>query len=309
MTLNRSIQFNVEYGLAKILELLARGLSDRSALILGHRLGGFFYRYIPIRKNIAIKNVKRTLGKELNDDEIEKIVEAHYRHFGQVMLEFARIPQLRKEKVLQKIDVKNREILEQALAKNRGVLILSGHFGNWEYLAAAAAQIGPPLYAVFKEQKNKKVDALIKQQRISLGMYPLKVKGGAARGILSAVHKGAKVLILFDQDAGGKGRFIDFFGTPASTTDGPARIAIKHNVPAVFAYGLRDRKGKIVVHFEPFPEPSSFDNSDKGIEDFIKTYNHRLEKLVRNHPEQYFWLHRRWLTWERYVQKQGKNKM
>ena len=181
--------------------------------------------------------------------------------------------------------------------------MLSGHFGNWEYLAAAAAQIGPPLYAVFKEQKNKQVDELIKKQRVSLGMLPLKVKGGAARGILAAVREGAKVLILFDQDAGGKGRFIDFFGRPASTTDGPARIAIKYHVPAVFAYGLRDKNGQITVTFEQFPDPESFENSENGITRFIETYNARMERQIRRHPEQYFWMHRRWLTWERHQEK------
>ncbi len=303
MTSTKSIQFNIEYGLARILELLARGLSQRSALILGGRLGGFFYRHIPIRREVAFKNLQRAFGDQKTKTELQKIAEQNYRHFGQTLLEFARIPTLRKDRIFEQIPVKNKHILEEALSLERGVLVLSGHFGNWEYLAAVAAQIGPPLYAVFKEQKNKKVDALIKEQRTSLGMLPLKVKGGAARGILSAIRSGAKVLILFDQDAGGKGRFVDFLGTPASTSDGAARIAIKYNVPAVFAYGARNKKGQIVVTFERFPEPNTFENSDQGIEKFIRTYNSRLEKLIRQHPEQYFWMHRRWLTWERHVEK------
>ncbi|NOZ60921.1 MAG: lysophospholipid acyltransferase family protein [Calditrichaeota bacterium] len=303
MSSTTSMQFKIEYALTKILGLLARGLSQRSAAILGDRLGGFFFRFIPIRRDVAFKNLQHALGNEKSDAELWDILERNYRHFGQMLLEFARISLLKPGRVSEQIPVKNQHILEQALAKGRGVLLLSGHFGNWEYLAAAAAQIGPPLYAVFKEQKNKKVDALIKEQRISLGLLPLKVKGGAARGILSALREGAKVLILFDQDAGGKGKFINFFGRPASTTDGPARIAIKYNVPAVFAYGVRNKKGQIVATFEPFPDSENFENSEQGITHFIETYNARLEKLIRRHPEQYFWMHRRWLTWERHQEK------
>ena len=301
------VKFKIEYYLAKTVGMAARGLSQKTAYFIGDRLGDIFFYLVRKRRDVAFANLKRVFGSEKTDKELMRIVHLNYRHFGRTLMEFARIPVLTKENILQEIPVHNREILEKALSRNRGVLVLSGHFGNWEYLAATIAQIGPPLYAVFKEQKNLLVDDLIKQQRISLGLLPLKVKGGAARGTLMALKTGAKVLILFDQDAGGKGIFVEFLGTPASTTDGPAKIAIRHGVPAVMAISYRTKKRGIEVVLEEFPSPEQFSNDQAGIIEFIKEYNKRLERYIRKYPEQWFWMHRRWLTWERHKEKEQSN--
>lgn len=298
------LRLKSEYILGRIVGLIAGGLSLRSVYFIGDRLGDLFFFWIKIRKKVALKNLRKALGNKKSDEELVGILRQNYRHFGKMLLEFARIQSLKKENILDEIVIKNRHILENELEKGKGVLVLSGHFGNWEYLAAAVAQIGPPLFAVFKEQKNLLVDDLIKKQRVKLGLYPLKVKGGAARGIISALKQGAKVLILFDQDAGSKGRFVNFLGRPASTRDGAARIAIRRQVPAVLAFAVRSKKGQIKIILEKFPDSSNFENSEQGINKFIETYNQRLEYYIRKYPEQYFWMHRRWLAWER-IEKQA----
>ena len=138
---------------------------------------------------------------------------------------------------------------------------------------------------------------------MDLGLLPLKVKGGAAKGIILALKAKAKVLILFDQDAGGNCKFINFLGRPASTTKGPAQIAIKHKVPVVMAFGFRTKKGQIEIILEKFPDSEKFARNETGIVQFIEEYNRRLERYIRKYPEQWFWMHRRWLTWERSLLK------
>lgn len=298
------VKFKLEYFLARLVGLIARGLPPKAAYLIGEKLGDLFFYVVKIRKNVALKNLKYALGNEKSENELLDIVRQNYRHFGKMLFEFARIQVLKREDVLEEILVINRHILEEALSQGKGVLVLSGHFGNWEYMAAAVAQIGPPLYAVFKAQKNLLVDDLIKQQRVNLGLLPLKVKGGAARGIMTALRQHAKVLIVFDQDAGKNGRFVKFLGRPASTNDGAARIAVKFQIPSVLAFAVRTKLGAIKVIIEKFPEPATFENSDQGIIRFIETYNHRLEHYIRKYPEQYFWMHRRWLAWER-IEKEG----
>ena len=298
------IKYKLEFYLTRLLGFIAKGLSLKAAYFIGDRLGDLFFYIIRIRKKVALKNLQRAFGSERTEQELLHILHLNYRHFGKMLLEFARIPLLSKKNILQEMPVHNQEILVEALSKNRGVIVLSGHFGNWEYLAAAVAQIGPPLYAVFKEQKNLLVDGIIKKYRMDLGLLPLKVKGGAAKGILQALKAKAKVLIVFDQDAGGKGKFVNFLGRPASTNKGPAQISIKHKIPAVMAFGIRSKKGPIKIILEKFPDPANFPNSEQGVIRFIEEYNKRLERYIRKYPEQWFWMHRRWLTWERKVSKQ-----
>ncbi|MDW7682027.1 MAG: hypothetical protein SCK70_15805, partial [bacterium] len=267
------VRYRFEYYLTRMVGQIARGLSIPTAGVIGDRLGDLFFHFIKIRRDVMLENLTHALGPERSPEELNRIALLNYRHFGRTLLEFARISQIKREILISEIPIINRNILDHAINQKRGVLVLSGHLGNWEYLAAAVASVGPPLYAIFKEQKNLLVDNLIKQQRINLGLLPLKVKGGAARGTLAALKQGAKVLILFDQDAGSKGVFIDFFDRPASTTDGPARIAIKYNIPCVMAFGLRSKRGAIRVVIEKFPDPAGFENNERGIQKFIETYN------------------------------------
>jgi len=297
------IKYKLEYLLTRILGTIAKGLSLKALYFIGDWLGDLLFYVIKSRKETALKNLKNVFGNEKCETELLRIVHLNYRHFGKMALEFARIPRLTPNNILEEVPIYNQEVLHEALAKKKGVIVFSGHFGNWEYLAAAVAQIGPPMYAVFKEQKNLLVDAIIKKYRMDLGLLPLKVKGGAARGIIQALKANAKVLILFDQDAGGKGKFIDFLGRPASTTKGPAQIAIKHKIPAVMAFSLRSKKGGIKIVLEKFPDPEQFSNDEAGIIKFIEEYNRKLERYIRKYPEQWFWMHRRWLTWERSLVK------
>ena len=301
-------KYKLEYLLTRLIGLIARGLSLKALYFIGDRLGDLLFYVIKSRKKTALTNLKNVFGNEKSERELLRIVHLNYRHFGKMLLEFARIPKLSRKNILQQIPVYNQEILKQALKKERGVIVFSGHFGNWEYLAAAVAQIGPPMYAVFKEQKNLLVDSIIKKYRMDLGLLPLKVKGGAARGIIQALKAKAKVLILFDQDAGGKGIFINFLGRPASTTRGPAQIAIKHKIPAVMAFSVRSKNGGLKIILEKFPDPEQFSNDEAGIIQFIEQYNRKLERYIRKYPEQWFWMHRRWLTWERSLAKKEPKK-
>ncbi len=211
-------------------------------------------------------------------------------------MEFARIPLFKRATILNHIPVRNLEYFEEIKRLNRGMFVLSGHFGNWEYMAAAIANLGLPAFCVFKEQKNLAIDNIIKQFRISLGMQPFKVKGGAAKGILNALKEKGLVIILIDQDAGGRGEMIDFLGRPASTNRGPALIAIKHRVPIIMAFGVREGDGHIRIHLEKFPNINQFPDNDAGVKQFLIEYNKILEQYIKKYPEQWFWMHRRWKT-------------
>ena len=290
------IKYNIEYLLTRLVGFFAKIIPQRLAYAIGDLVGDLFFYVIRTRKKVALNNLTQCFGSEKSKQEIKKILLRHYRHLGRVLMEFARIPLLKRETILEQIPIKNIEYLREFLSQDKGMFVMSGHFGNWEYMAAAIANVGPQLYCIFKEQKNLAVDNVIKQFRINVGMIPFKVRGEAAKGILKVLREKGVVLIVNDQDAGRKGEMIDFLGKPASTSRGPALIAIKHRVPVIMAFGVRERDGFIKIHLEKFPDIEQFSNDEHGVRQFLIEYNKIVEKYIRKYPEQWFWMHRRWKT-------------
>lgn len=297
------IKYNIEYLLTRLIGFFAKIIPQRLAYAIGDKIGDLFFYVIRTRKNVALNNLTQCFGSEKSEKEIKKILLRHYRHLGRVLMEFARLPLLKRHTILEQIPIKNIEYLREFLSQDRGMFVMSGHFGNWEYMAAAIANVGPQLYCIFKEQKNLAVDNVIKQFRINVGLIPFKVRGEAAKGILKVLREKGVVLIVNDQDAGRKGEMIDFLGTPASTSRGPALIAIKHRVPVIMAFGVRERDGFIQVHLERFPDIENFSNDDQGVRQFLIEYNTIVEKYIRKYPEQWFWMHRRWKTQKQEVKQ------
>lgn len=290
------LKYKFEYLLTRLVGFFAKLVPLNLAHFIGDRLGDLFFYVIGIRKNVALNNLQASFGDEKSSRELKSIVHQCYRHFGRVLMEFARIPLLKRATILDQIPVHNIELATEAISHGKGLMILSSHFGNWEYMAAALANVGTELYCVFKEQKNLAVDNIIKQVRMNIGLRPFKVKGGAAKAILKALQEKNAVLIVGDQDAGRKGEMIEFLGRPASTARGSALIAIKYRVPVIMAFGVRENDGQIRVHLEKFPGVDKFPDSDEGVKQFLIQYNKILEKYIRKYPEQWFWLHRRWKT-------------
>ena len=289
-------KYKFEFALAQFVGFFAKALPLKLALKTGDALGSFFYHVIRVRRDVALKNLRIAFGEEKSDAKLKKIVKKNYQHFGRVLIEFARIPLLKRETILQQIPIYNRNILDEALRQDKGLVLLSGHFGNWEYLAAAAANVGRTCYAVFKPQKNKAVDEIIKSYRMHVGIHPLKIKGAAAKGIIKAIREKSIALVVIDQDAGKSGVFIDFFGKPASTNRGAASLIIRLKAPIVMAFGVRGENGQIEIHIEKFPDVSTFTDDDAGIHKLLTEYTKLLEKYIRKYPEQYMWMHKRWRT-------------
>lgn len=290
------MKYKFEYFLTQLIGFFAKTVPLKLAYVFGDLIGDLFFYIIRTRKRVALRNLKESFGVEKSEREIKKILHRNYRHFGRVLMEFARIPLLKRDTISEQIPIKNVQYFTELINQRNSLLILSGHFGNWEYMSAALANVVTPIYCVFKQQKNLAVDNVIKQFRMSVGLRPFKVKGGAAKGILKALKDKGIVLILNDQDAGRKGQFIDFLGRPASTSRGPALIAIKHRIPVIMAFGVREKNGLIRVHLEQFPDIDQFSDHDEGVKQFLLEYNKILEKYIRRYPEQWFWMHRRWKT-------------
>jgi KDO2-lipid IV(A) lauroyltransferase len=223
-----------------------------------------------------------------------EIARASYEHLGRSAVETAMLPSLGKEGVLGLFDgADNWEALERARAQGRGVIIVTGHLGNWELAGSYVAARGVPLDVIVRRMANPLFDRFLNGTRERIGMRVV-YDAEAVRRTPRALREGSAVAFLADQGVLGlASTFVPFFGRPAKTPRGPAVFALRFKAPVVFACALRKPNGRFVMHFEEVPVQDTGDR-DTDVDAIVATYTATLERWVRRAPEQYFWQHRRW---------------
>ena len=287
------MRFHLEYRLLVGFSRLVCALPLGAALTLGRALGAFIGRVVRYRQKVALENLRRAFGAEKDEAVRRRILRGVYRHFGQVIVEICRFPVLRGRQIERWVTMENPEVLEEAAQRGAGVVLVSGHFGNWEMIGAAIAHKGYPVRGLVANQKNAAVGDLMDEFRRCVGVEPIRV-GRSVKNVLRALERAEFVGIVSDQNAGRQGIFVDFFGRPTSTPQGPAAIALKRNVPIVLMFALRKKGGRHRVILERFPDSTQFSPGAEGVRAATQLYTRRLEYYIRRYPEQWLWLHRRW---------------
>lgn len=206
----------------------------------------------------------------------------------------ARMPKLRGQGYNDWVRVQGEETIIKGLEAGRGLVCFSGHLGNWEYAGAWGANRGYAINFVVAKQANPGIEDLIDQYRKSSGINIIK-KQDAAKDVIRALRRNELVAIMIDQDAGRHGVHVDFFGRPASTPRGAALFAIKMKAPLVFMRTRRGKDGRIYTQFIEVEKPDTGDR-DRDVYELTQTMTTMLEESIREVPEQWLWLHRRFKT-------------
>jgi KDO2-lipid IV(A) lauroyltransferase len=268
-------------------------LSVRSAGAVGAWIGSLGYRPLGIRRAVVERQV-RAAFRELPDAEVRRIALASYANLGRTSLEAALISALSREQVLAMFErVEGADVLERARARGAGVLLVSGHLGNWELAGAFVAASGVPIEAVARGMENPLFDRYLTQARQALGMTVIH-DAEAVRRVPRAMREGKSVAMLVDQGAAGlASSWVPFFGRFAKTPRGPAVFALRLGAPVVFATALRQPSGKYVMYYEEVPVTPTGDR-EADVDRIVADYTSTLERWIRRAPEQYFWHHRRW---------------
>jgi len=291
----------LEYQGTRFLLFLAQRLPLAWVLALGVALGKFTFSILRIRRQVALENLAHAFP-EKSPAERKNIARRSYENFGMMMLEYFRLPELSSNELCQRISFsmpKEENPFEQALALGKGAICMTGHFGNWEYMGALVALMQYPMIYLYQEQNNPYVDTLVREIRTQMQM-PVIPRGAALRGILKALHEKKFVAILADQDAGSNGIFVDFLGRPASTGRGPAAFVLKTKSPIVFCVAIREPNGRHRVEAEllTFNFSKNENGREATEEDKLRlvteAWTKVLEKYIRQYPDHWFWMHRRW---------------
>ena len=240
-----------------------------------------------IRRKVALDNLRHAFP-ELPEAERRRIARRAYRNMALAAFE-SLVPPAHTER---RLVWDNRELLERAAAEGRGVLIATAHFGSWELLGTALARQGLPLHAVVRPLRGALNEQIVRA-RLESGLRLIAARG-AIRGMLRALSEGGVVCMLVDQVMPlHKGVFVPFFGRPASTSPGLSAAARRTGAPVLVGVSIRDRD-VLRIHLEgPFPVPHT-DDIDADIRAHTAEITAAIEQLIRRHPEQWLWLHRRW---------------
>lgn len=291
----RRIKHRIELVGVRLLVALPRAFPLRTSIRLGGTLGLFFFDVVRMRRRVTLENLDRAFGDTLDAREKVRIGRASYVNFAKSIIEFASLARLGKDDYPRIVRFRGIENLRDPVARGRGVIAVTGHFGSWELLGGAVASCGLPADFLVGEQQNSLVNDLMNDLRRSAGIGIIE-RGVAARGVFDSLKKGRIVALLADQDARKAGVFVDFFGTPASTFQGPAQFSVRTGAPLVCCAIVRgaDETHEAILFPPIYPLPGA--ERDAEVLRLTQAHVKILEECVRRHPEQYFWAHRRWKT-------------
>jgi Kdo2-lipid IVA lauroyltransferase/acyltransferase len=267
-----------------------RALSWERSRAVGERLGDGV-RFLGLRRRVALENLALAFP-QWSVAERERVLREHYRELGRVVAEYARLDELARAPQGEVfVETSGLQVLEPL--RGRGAILMSGHFSNFELMGAMLARLNPVDFLV-KPLSNAGVERLIDGSRAAAGVGCISTSAGT-RGVYQALAAGRWVAILADQDAGRRGLFVPFFGRPASTPAGPARLSLKTGAPIVMGFAMRRPDGRFDL-----PIQGPLEVAEPGAPDAVQrlTAHHVavLEAQVRARPESWFWLHRRWKT-------------
>ncbi|MBW2056311.1 MAG: lysophospholipid acyltransferase family protein [Deltaproteobacteria bacterium] len=282
------------YLLLRVLTFVVDILPLEFALRTGRCLGGWAFRVVRNRRRVALDNLRTAFGAEKSPGELEAIARETFRNLGMTLVEFLRMPRLGMDYVRRYVRLEGRQHLDQALADGKGVIALTFHFGNWEMPGLGASLFGYPIVALAQRIHNPWIDRYVRRTREAAGVTILP-KRQVSRQVISHLRQGKIVAIFVDQRERTKSQVkVDFFGKKAPTTPSPVVFSLRTGAPMIPIFTIRENNSHHRVTIGRPLVPVTTGDMDKDLETNTAIYTEILENMVRQHPDQYFWLHHRW---------------
>jgi len=271
-----------------------QSMPEATALALGRGLGRCAFAVIPRRRAIALSGLRLAFGDTHDDRELRRLCRANFVHYGTVLAEVLRLPRLTDAQLLDRFTLGGREHVDAAKARGRGLIIITAHLGNWEYLVAAQQAWGLDIAVITRHAHDSGVDQFWQGMRQARGVCCLD-SYRSLKDVARQLRSGGTVGMTIDQNEGGTtGARVPFFGREAGTVKAPALLAVRLGCPVIMFLSWRDESGRHHARLsEEIPLVQGTDLEDT-VNRTTQRYNELLEEAIREHPEQWSWVHRRW---------------
>ena len=283
------------YLIVRFVVCIIQSLSYEAACKMARGLAWLSYRVDERHRLVAAANLRQAFPERYNAEVPAQDIQAIYSHFCNLMIEIVHLPRrLHPTTWRRHLDLPNGRQFVEALLSGRPLLMVTGHFGNWEVGGYTLALLGFKTHAIARPLDNPYCDEFLRRFRERTGQGILAKKGDFDE-MQAILAKGGVVATLADQDAGQRGLFVNFFGKPASTHKAVALLALEYKVP-MLVMGVRKigEPMRFQTVFADFILPEDYEGRADAVKAITQRYTAAFEQVVRSAPEQYFWLHRRW---------------
>jgi KDO2-lipid IV(A) lauroyltransferase len=293
-----SFQHRLEFRGYLAVEKFINSLPDTALPGVARSIAFLVYYIIGVRKKVALENLKLAFPDK-PDRWYKRTTYYSYLHFSMVILEFMSMNKWSHRKLAERMRNVDIDRFLNSVQTGKGAIVVSGHFGNWEIGIGYLHLKNVRSSVIQQRQKNLLVNDKMKSLREKWGMEII-LPRGAVQNCLHALERKRMIAILGDQDAGERGIVVPFLGQPSSTHIGGAMIHLKSGVPLFLGACTRVNAHKFDFVIEPIPTDGSKRITEARLKEVIEKYSLAMEKHIRKHPEQYFWLHRRWKSQNRF---------
>jgi KDO2-lipid IV(A) lauroyltransferase len=283
------------YLLVRIIVCVIQTLPYAVACKLAAGLAWLAVRFDKRHRQVAAENLRSAFPGKYDTMDAEEDVQSIYRHFCNLLVEIIHLPRaLHLGTWRRHIDLRDLRMMIDALLSARPLLMVTGHFGNWEMGGYTLGLLGFKIHAIARPLDNPFLDDYLRRFRERTGQGILAKKGDFDQ-MQELLANGGVLGTLADQDAGQRGVFVEYFGRPASTHKAVALMALEYNVP-MLVLGVR-KVGEPMRYqtiCEDLIRPEEYADRRDAVKAITQRFTSALERIVRTAPEQYFWLHRRW---------------
>jgi len=284
----------MQYTLLKILSRVVCLLPYSFVLVLGKLMGKLYYHIAARQRKRAVDQMQESL--HISAQEADRIARSLFIKLGQTFLEVMYMPSLNQETIKRYVTIENLQYMNDALAEGRGVVLLTAHIGNWEWLGASLAMAGLPLTTVIKRQPNDQHTQILNEYREMVGIEVFARGTTELVGAAKALKRGKILGFLADQDGGSNGLFVEFLGKMASTPMGPAVFAKRFKAPVVPVFIVRHPSGghKVIMHPPLYYQDTG--NEEQDLYKITEKMTKIIEDTIKEYPDEWIWFQKRWNT-------------
>jgi len=264
-------------------------------------LGGrFIYHFLPYRRRLVLANITQVFGNQLDDGQKKHLAKSYYSHLLKSVKETLQLRFMNEKMLRDRVDVKGHERMLSVVAEQKGVLVVTGHFGNWEFAPLGGVlnfkEFQGQFHFIRRTLRFKMLERLMFNRYYQAGLNVIPKKNSLEQ-VCVALEKNHAVIFVLDQHASlvnRDGIAVEFFGKKAGTYRSLATLARHTGIPVVPAAGYRLPNGKHVLEFHEPIRWQDYDTTQESLYYNTLAYNQALERIILKHPEQWNWMHKRW---------------
>lgn len=290
---NKRLQHILELAGFVILGVFIRCIPLRFLHKVGAVLGTLAYRLLTSRRRVTLRNL-RNAYPEASEQTLEHIARGAFCSVTTTLMEILHYPRMNSETILRRITIDNPELLTRTAESGRGCVFLTAHYGSWELAMQSAAIVyGKKGIAIAKPLSNPYLEKIIHRYRSAYAVTVLPMQG-SVRECLKVLKEGGIVCLAADQAAAKESITVEFFGREVPTFAGPAAFTLKTSAVLLVGLALRLPDGTYRMHLYEVNTEDLKGDSDENILELTKRHVRLTEELIKEVPEQWMWMHKRW---------------